>query len=138
MTARTVLDNEPKILIITTKDCSYPGADNAGQGHKEYPASTFIIRVPDPVIFPISFYMKAFRMGYDGIIIASCGSDCPYKGTYDKLAARVDEVYVAMKEEGIDSGRLALTAVCTVCADHYVREVKRMYDKLKPTMPEGS
>ena len=122
---------EPKILIITTVACSYPGADNAGQKHLSYPTSTYIIRVPDPVMFPISFYIKAFEMGYDGIIIASCGTDCPYKGTYDRLAKRVDEAYKVLREKNIHYSRLALTAICTVCADRFVKVIDDMYTKLK-------
>ncbi len=125
------LSNDPKILVIATLACSYPGIDNAGQNHLEYPTSIFVIRVPDPVIFPAEFYMRVFEMGFDGILIASCGTDSPYKGTYEKLSRRIDEVYKKMREKGISIDRLKLTAICTVCAEHYVKEVREMYQKLK-------
>ncbi len=125
------LSNDPKILVIATLACSYPGIDNAGQNHLEYPTSVFVIRVPDPVIFPPEFYIRVFEMGYDGILIASCGTDSPYKGTYEKLSKRIDAVYKRMHEKGIEIERLKLTAVCTVCAEHYVKEVREMCEKLK-------
>ena len=127
----SVLKEEPKILVITTLACSYPGVDNAGQGHKEYPASTFVIRIPDPVMFPPDFYIKAFKEGYDGILIASCGEETPFKGAFPKLSKRIDETYQLMQKEGIEIDRLRLTAICTVCAESFVKEVKRMYETLK-------
>ena len=136
--SETVLDQEPKILVIATHACSYPGIDNAGQGHLEYPASVFVIRVPDPVLFPVDFYLKVFEMGYDGILIASCGTDSPYKKSYEKLSKRIDEVYKVMKEKGIDISRLKLTAICTVCAEHYVKEVREMYEKMKELRAKAS
>ena len=128
---------EPTILVISTNSCSYPGIDNAGQIHKEYPASTYVVAVPDPILFPIDFYVRVFRMGYDGILIASCGTDSPYKKTYEKLAARFDELIQVLKSEHIDYARVKLTAVCTVCAEHFVRELMQLYDKIEPLGPVG-
>ncbi|MCF2138102.1 MAG: hydrogenase iron-sulfur subunit [Candidatus Thorarchaeota archaeon] len=130
VTQLNLLKDEPKILIIATLACSYPGIDNAGQGHKEYPASTFVIRIPDPVIFPEEFYIQAFKEGYDGILIASCGDESPFKDSYKKLAARIDRTYQLMQKEGIEIERLRLTAICTVCADAFVKQVKQMYETL--------
>ncbi len=123
--------SEPKILIISTIACSYPGIDNAGQKHLEYSPNSYVILVPDPVIFPVSFYIKAFEMGYDGIFIAGCGDETPYKGAYEKFSKRIDETYAAMKEKGIDLGRLKPVAICTVCADHFVHGLKAFNENLK-------
>ncbi|MCY3413881.1 MAG: hydrogenase iron-sulfur subunit [Candidatus Heimdallarchaeota archaeon] len=115
---------EPKILIISTDACSYPGVDNAGQKHLEYSTKTYVIRTLDPVIFPVEWYLEVFEMGYDGIYIASCGTDSPYKNTYDKLSTRIGKVVEEMKKRGIHYSRIKLTAICTVCADHFVHELK--------------
>lgn len=124
-------NKEPKVLIISTIPCSYPGIDNAGQKHIEYTTHTYVVRVPDPVVFPTSFYLDVFKAGYDGIYIASCGTDNPYKGTYDILAKRIDETVAQMKKEGIHYSRIKLTAICTVCADHFVHELMEFYNNLK-------
>ena len=118
------MNREPKILIITTDACSYPGVDNAGQKHLEYSTKTYVIRTLDPVLFPIEFYLDVFEMGYDGIYIASCGTDSPYKNTFDKLSKRIDKVVQEMKKRGLHYSRIKLTAICTVCADHFVHELK--------------
>lgn len=118
--------NNMKILLITTMISSYPGANTVGQAHLHYSPGTYIIRVPDPVVFPESFYMRCFEKGIDGIIIMSSGSDCPYEGAYHRLSERVARVYVQMKDNGIDPSRLKLTTICTVCIAAFLKEVNEM------------
>jgi len=124
------INKHSKILIIATNACAYPGADYAGQTHAEYATNTYIIRVPAPVIFPEDFYLRCFRKGIDGIIIMTCGHECPYEGAYERFAKRIDNVHVLMKKVGIESKRLRLCAVCTVCARSFLKEVNEMNDTL--------
>lgn len=127
---------EPKILIITTETCSYPGVDNAGQKHLQYSPSTYCIRTLDPVIFDVNWYLEVFKAGYDGIYIASCGTDSPYVGTYDKLSKRISVVVQEMKKMGLHYSQIKLTAVCTVCADHFVHELSEFIDTVRNNMPK--
>jgi len=119
-------EKRPKILIIATEACAYPAANAVGQAHMEYSPATFVLRVRAPVMFPEEFYLKCFEKGIDGIIIMSCGVECPYKGAYEQLAARIDKVQAMMKERGISPNRLVLTAVCTVCTRSYLEKIARM------------
>lgn len=122
----------PKILVITTIMCSYPGVDNAGQQHLEYPPNSYVIQVPSPVIFPEEFYLRSFQKGIDGIIIMSCGEECPYSGAFKRLSLRVNKVMKRMKEEyELEPKRLKLTAICTVCAKHVVKEITEMDEYLR-------
>ena len=118
--------NDGKILILATETCAYPGANSVGQAHATYPANTYIMRVRAPVLFPEHFYMDCFRKGISGIIIMSCGEECPYDGAYHALAKRIDRVYQLMKAEDIDIRRLRLTAICTVCNRAFLKEVNSM------------
>jgi coenzyme F420-reducing hydrogenase delta subunit len=125
------MDNETisqkgKILILATETCAYPGADSVGQSHSGYPTNTFILRVRAPVLFPERFYMDCFRKGISGIIIMSCGEECPYEGAYKALARRLDRVYQLMKAVDLDIRRLRLTAICTVCNRAFLKEVNLM------------
>ena len=43
----------PRILVLATEACAYPGADYVGQTHTEYPASVFILRIPAPALLPL-------------------------------------------------------------------------------------
>lgn len=117
---------ENKILILATETCAYPGADSVGQAHSTYPANTYILRVRAPVLFPDSFYIDCFKKGISGIIVMSCGEECPYEGAYKALAKRLDSVYKNMKEMELDLKRLRLTAICTVCNRAFLKEVNQM------------
>jgi coenzyme F420-reducing hydrogenase delta subunit len=118
--------NEGKILILATESCAYPGADSVGQAHVSYPANTYILRIRAPVMFPEQFYMDCFKKGISGIIVMSCGEECPYEGAYHARAKRLDRVYKLMKNEDIDIRRLRLTAICTVCNRAFLKEVNDM------------
>ena len=130
-------DYEPKILIISTVG-SYVGIDNAGGSHMDYSTKTYVMRVPDPILFKIDFYINAFKMGYDGILVASDGSDGPYKNTFPRLAKRIDETVAVMKEESIDYNRIKITAVCTVCHKHFVSELNSLINAIKGLGPVGN
>jgi coenzyme F420-reducing hydrogenase delta subunit len=122
------IDNAPegKILIMATETCAYPGANSVGQAHSSYPANTYILRVRAPVLFPAKFYLDCFKKGIAGIIIMSCGEECPYEGAYHALAKRLDQVFKMMKAKGLDLRRLRLTAICTVCNRPFLKEVNDM------------
>lgn len=115
-----------RILVLATAACAYPGADTVGQAHMDYPDNVFVMRVPAPVLFPADFYMRSFEKGVGGIIIMACGTDCPYEGAYEKLAARIDGLYRPLKERGIDPRRIRLTSICSVCSGAFLKEVNQM------------
>jgi F420-non-reducing hydrogenase iron-sulfur subunit len=127
----------PKILILATDACAYPGADNVGQIHAEYPTNTYIVRVPAPVLFSDHFYLRCFEKGIDGIIVMSCGHECPYEGAYDRLAARISEVHKLMKQRRLETNRLRLCAICTVCSKAFLKEVDQMCQLFAEPSPAG-
>ena len=125
----------PKILVLATEKCAYPGADAVGKAHQEYPSNVYILRVPSPVLFPEDFYLSCYSKGIDGILIAACGSDCPYHGAYDRLAARIDGLTSRMNAGGLGIERIRLTAICTVCIKAFLKEVAMMGDALQQLGP---
>jgi coenzyme F420-reducing hydrogenase delta subunit len=125
----------PNIRVLATERCAYPGADAVGKAHQEYGANSYILRVPSPALFPEDFYLHAWSRGVDGILIAACGSDCPYRGAYDRLAARIDEMTVHMKKGGLETGRIRLTAICTVCIKAFLKEVSQLNEALAELGP---
>ena len=124
---------KPKILILASETCAYPGADNVGQIHAEYPTNTYVIRVPAPVVYPEDFYLRCFEKGIAGIIVMSCGHECPYEGAYDRLAQRIAQVHKLMKQHDIDTNRLRLCAICTVCSKAFLKEVHQMNELVMST-----
>jgi len=126
MGSQTCATAQDKILLLATESCAYPGADSVGQAHASYPANVYVLKVKAPVLFPEKFYLDCFRKGIGGIIIMSCGEECPYEGAYKAMAKRLDRVYELMKAEGLDIRRLRLTAICTVCNRAFLNEVNQM------------
>ncbi len=125
----------PKILVLATEACAYPGADAVGKAHLEYGANVYVFRVPSPVVFPEDFYLRCYAKGIDGIMIAACGSDCPYRGAYDRLAARIDRLTTRMKTGGLEIQRIRLTAICTVCIKAYLKEIGQLDEQLRALGP---
>jgi len=126
-------DNQkpPKILILATLSGGYAGADSTGQAHLEYPANTYILPVMSPVMFPPEFFLHAFERGIDGVIVMYSGTDSPYKVEAEGTAALINRAYDLLKTRGIDTRRLRLAAICTVCVKPFLKEVNQMADLLK-------
>ena len=125
------ISNEPKILILATLAGGYAGADSTGQSHVDYPANTYILPVMCPVMFPPEFFIRAFERGIDGIILMYSGTDSPYKVEAEGTAKLINSAYEMMKERGIDTRRLRLAAICTVCVKPFLKEVNNMHNLLK-------
>lgn len=126
---------QPKILILATLSGGYVGADGVGQLHIEYAPNTYILPVVCPSMFPVDFYIRTFKRGMDAIIVMYSGSDCPYKDGAKKTAEMINRTYTRMKELGLDTKRLRLTAICTVCTTPFQREIMKMeavMDELGP------
>jgi F420-non-reducing hydrogenase iron-sulfur subunit len=120
----------PKILVLATEKCAYPGADAVGKAHLEYSSNVYVVRVMSPVLFPENFYLRSYQKGIDGILIAACGSDCPYHGAYDRVAKRIDGLTSWMKVGGMGIERIRLTAICTVCIKAFLKEIAQMSENL--------
>jgi coenzyme F420-reducing hydrogenase delta subunit len=123
--------NKPKILILATKSGGYAGADAVGQIHTDYPSNTYILPVLCPSMFPPDFYLRSFKQGIDGIIVMYSGTDSPFKGGPERAGVLINETYPKMKAQGIDTRRLKLAAICTVCTKPFLKEVKLMDELLQ-------
>ena len=127
----TPVTQKPKILILATISGGYAGANAVGQLHTDYPANTYILPVLCPSMFPPAFYLDSFKKGVDGIIVMYSGTDSPYKGGPERVAQLINQTYPLMKEQGIDTRRLKLAAICTVCTKPFLKEVKLMDELLQ-------
>lgn len=125
------MNQKPKILILATISGGYAGADAVGQLHTDYPSNTYILPVLCPSMFPPKFYVDSFEKGVDGIIVMYSGTDSPYKGGPERAAQLINQAYPMMKQRGIDSRRLKLAAICTVCTKPFLKEVKAMDELLQ-------
>ena len=122
---------KPNILILATTSGGYAGADAVGQLHTDYPSNTYILPVLCPSMFPPEFYLRSYEQGIDGIIVMYSGTDSPYKGGPERTAQLINQTYPLMKERGIDTRRLKLAAICTVCTKPFLKEVGLMDELLQ-------
>ncbi len=122
---------KPKILILATISGGYAGANAVGQLHTDYPSNTYILPVLCPSMFPPEFYLRSFEQGIDGIIVMYSGTDSPYKGGPERTAQLVNQTYPLMKERGINTRRLKLAAICTVCTKPFLKEVRLINELLQ-------
>jgi coenzyme F420-reducing hydrogenase delta subunit len=127
--------DELKILILATLSGGYAGADSVGQLHASYAPNTYILPVVCPAMFPEDFYLRAFERGIDAILVMYSGTDCPYKGGAERTAQLINKVYPLMTERGVDTRRLRLVAICTVCTSAFMREVAQMNQTLAEIGP---
>jgi len=124
-------EKKSKIMILATLSGGYAGADAVGQLHSDYPANTYVLPVMCPSMFPPEFYLRSFKQGIDGIIVMYSGTDSPFKGGPERTAQLVNETYPLMKEHGLDTRRLKLAAICTVCTKPFLKEVTQMDELLQ-------
>jgi coenzyme F420-reducing hydrogenase delta subunit len=124
-------NNKPKILILATLSGGYAGADAVGQLHTDYATNTYILPVLCPSMFPPEFYMRSYEQGIDGIIVMYSGTDSPYKGGPERTAELINQTYPLMKERGIDTRRMKLAAICTVCTKPFQKEIRLMNEVLE-------
>jgi len=129
--ADQIRSTEPKILILATLSGGYAGADSVGQLHATYASNTYVLPVECPAMFPKEFYLRTFEKGIDAILIMFSGTDCPYKGGAERTAKIVNETYQVMKEREIDTRRLRLAAICTVCSKPFLKEIRQMNTTLE-------
>ncbi|HEY9165320.1 MAG TPA: hydrogenase iron-sulfur subunit [Candidatus Kryptonia bacterium] len=124
--ANSLPGNNCKILLLATLSGGYRGADSAGQSHIDYSPNTFILPVRTSAIFPPQFYLNSLEHGFDAIIVMYSGTDSPYKGESERTAEIINMTYAIMKEKGIDTRRLRLAAICTVCVKPFLNEIQKM------------
>ncbi len=115
-----------RILILASLSGGYRGADATGQSHLEYAPNTYILPIRTAALFPPHFYLDAFQHGIDGILVMYSGSDSSFKGEADRTAQIINATYVLMKEQGLDTRRLRLVAICTVCVRPFLNEIREM------------
>ncbi len=126
----------PKILVFSTNNISDLGIDLAGSMHMHYPPTVYTIAVPCSSGIKPSWILYAIERGFDGVFIAADGTDCPYVEDCTTRTARIaGEAQELFKEKGYNPIRLKMAAICSVCAEPFVKHMKNFYNTLKKLGP---
>lgn len=126
------VSEEPRVLAILCKWCSYAGADLAGTSRFQYPANVRIVQVPcsgrvDPLMI-----FRAFTSGYDGVLVSGCHpGDCHY-GTGNYHAKRKLAVTRKLLETvGVDPERIKFTWVSAAEGKKFAEVCNDFTEKIK-------
>ena len=126
---------DTRILILATLSGGYAGADSVGQLHASYAPNTYVLPMMSPAMLDEAFYLRAFERGIDAILVMYSGTDSPYKGDSEHTAQVINRVYPMMTERGLDTRRLRLVAICTVCTAAFQKEIRLMNEVLAEIGP---
>jgi F420-non-reducing hydrogenase iron-sulfur subunit len=103
-------DYVPKVLGFLCNWCSYAGADLAGVGRLQMPATLRTVRVMcssrvDPLLV-----LRAYLEGADGVLVAGCHpGDCHYERGNYVTRRRYVALKAILESLGLESGRVKLS-----------------------------
>ena len=120
-----------KILVFSTEKISDPAIDMAGLLKLHYPPGVYTITVPCSSSIKPRWILHAYEKGFDGVFIAADGSDCPYGETCtEKTGLIVSRTHEMMKQIQIEPSRLRMAAICSVCSETFVKQMKSFNEYL--------
>ncbi|KPK64037.1 methyl-viologen-reducing hydrogenase subunit delta [candidate division WOR_3 bacterium SM23_42] len=127
---------EPKIVAFCCNWCSYPAADGAGVARLQYPTNIRIVRVMCGGRVTPAFVLKAFELGADGVLVATCHfEDCHYMFGARK-AADVHKITEKLTEMlGIEKERLKLDWISSAEASKFARVAQEFTDTIRKLGP---
>ncbi len=120
-----------KILVFSTEKISDPAIDMAGLLKLHYPPTVYTITLPCSSGIKSRWILHAYEKGFDGVFIAADGSDCVYgESCTEKTGALVSRTHELMKQRSIEPARLKMAALCSVCSEAFVKQIKSFNEYL--------
>lgn len=122
----------PRILVFSTEKISDPAIDLAGLLKKHYPFTVYTISVPCSSCIKPRWIMHAYEKGFDGVFIAADGTDCSYgESCVEKTSGIVTATHQLMRVKGLKPAQLKMAAICSVCAEPFVKQVTGFMKELE-------
>ncbi len=121
----------PRVLVFSTNLISDPGIDLAGSSHMHYSPEVVVLSLPCTSGIKPAWILYALERGFDGVFIAADGEECGYLSDCSRRSARiVEQAQGLLAERGIDGNRIRMTAICSVCAESFTRQVNAFTEML--------
>jgi heterodisulfide reductase subunit A len=118
---------EEKILVFACNWCSYAGADFAGVGRLQYPASERVIRTMCSGRVDPDFVLRAFARGAAMVLVSGCHlADCHYIDANVATQSRVDQLWSKLEREGIRPERLQLEWISAAEGQKWARVMREL------------
>lgn len=123
-----------RILVFSTEKISDPAIDMAGLLKLHYPPTVYTITLPCSSGIKPRWILHAYEKGFDGVFIAADGSDCVFgESCTEKTGNLVRQTHELMKQKSIEPARLKMAAICSVCSESFVKQIKSFNDYLLKT-----
>jgi len=123
---------QPKILVFSTEKISDPALDLAGLLKKHYSFTVYAISVPCSSCIKPRWIMHAYEKGFAGVFIAADGTDCSYgESCGEKTSQIVATTHQMMREKGLKPSQLKMAAICSVCAEPFVKQITSFMKELE-------
>lgn len=117
--------------MFSTNLISDPGIDLAGSSHMHYSPEVVVLSLPCTSGIKPAWILYALERGFDGVFIAADGEECGYLSDCSRRSARiVERAQGLLAERGIDGNRIRMTAICSVCAESFTRQVNAFTEML--------
>ena len=124
-----------KILVFSTEKISDPAIDMAGLLKLHYPPTVYTISLPCSSGIKPLWILHAYEKGFDGVFIAADGSDCVFsESCTEKTGHIVGIAHQLMKQKEIDPARLRMAAICSVCSESFVKQIRSFNEYLLKTL----
>ena len=132
-------DRVPKLLVFSTNNISDPGIDLAGSSHMHYPPSVMVVSLPCTSGIKPAWILHAIQQGFDGVFVAADGDECAYLPDCSARSSRiVADAQALLTEHGYEPQRVKMAAICSVCAEHFVKYIRDFSDALAGLAPAGT
>jgi F420-non-reducing hydrogenase iron-sulfur subunit len=123
-----------RILVFSTEKISDPAIDMAGLLKLHYPPTVYTITLPCSGGIKPRWIIHAYEKGFDGVFIAADGSDCVFgESCTEKTGSLVSQTHELMKQKSIEPARLRMAAICSVCSESFVKQIKSFNEYLLKT-----
>jgi F420-non-reducing hydrogenase iron-sulfur subunit len=127
---------EPKILSFLCNWCAYAGADLAGISRFQYPPNTRTIRVMCSGRIDPAFIPRAFRAGFDGVMILGCHpGDCHYLSGNIQAERKISLLRRMLDDMGIGKERLLLDWVSAGEGQRFSFLIKQFVEQVRNIGP---
>ncbi|MFQ5910158.1 MAG: hydrogenase iron-sulfur subunit [Thermoplasmata archaeon] len=127
---------EPRIVAFCCNYCAYAAADLAGSMRLSYPPNVKVIRLPCSGKVDITYLLRAFEDGADGVMVAGClEGDCHFmEGNY-RAKRKVNHAKRLLEEIGFESERLEMFNLSSAMAGRFAEIIEEMTERIRKLGP---
>ena len=108
----------------------------AGTSKMQYPASIRIVRIPCTGKFDITYALRAFQKGADGVMVVGCKPhECAFETGNFRAEERVKLTKEILDELGIGGDRIEMFFMSAAEATKFVEASNIMFEKINKLGP---